>query len=79
MVCVFYTYFSHYILGKEGLSLAFSNQILKCMDKYTNMYILTAAENIFREINDIQTIEREFFLTLYRRNILLEYFFFLIE
>ena len=38
-------------------------------------YILTAAENIFREINDIQTIEREFFLNLYRRNILLEYIF----
>ena len=46
MVCVFYTCkFSKYGLGKERvlkgerLSLAFSNQILKCMDKYTNTFL----------------------------------------
>ena len=76
-VC-FYTYFSHYILGKEGLSLAFSNQILKCMDKYTNIHSYGSGKYFPWNQWYTNNWARVFFLNLYRRNILLEYIFFLI-
>ena len=78
MVCVFYTCkFSKYGLGKERvlkgerLSLAFSNQILKCMDKYTNTFLRQ------RKIFSVKYTNNwaRGFLHLDRRNILLEYIF----
>ena len=75
MVCVFYTSkFSKYGLGKERvlkgerMSLAFSNQILKCMDKYTNTFlrqrkIFSVKSMIYKQLSEsffLKSLQEEY-------------------